>query len=78
MLDGLTGIPLASQQDGVGASGCTSGELIEGQNFSASLEDALASRRRETKSSNGKFGDFQQANIVGYGADDDDDFGIPV
>ena len=74
VLDGLARVALAAEQDGVGASGCTEGELVEGENLTAGLEDALAGGRGEAEGGDGELGQFGQADVIGDGADNDDDF----
>lgn len=78
MLDGLTGVPLAAEQDGVRPGRRAESELVEGQDLTAGLEDALLGRLGEPQGGDGKLRDFQKTDIIRHGADSDDDLGIPV
>ena len=78
VLDGLPCVPLAAEQDGVGAGRCPDRELVKGQDLASSLEDALLGGDREAEGGNGELGDLEQTDIVGDGADDDDDLGVTL
>jgi hypothetical protein len=69
MLDGLTGVLGTTEDDGVGTSGCTESKLIEGEDFTTSLQDASSGSLGETESSNGKLGDFQKTGVISDGTD---------
>ena len=58
VLDGLTGIPFTPQQDGVGTSRCPQGKLVQSQNFSTSIKNALLRSSREAESSDSEFWDL--------------------
>ena len=78
VLHGLTSVPLAAEEDGVRASGRTEGKLVEGEDLTTSLEDALLGGSGETEGSNRELGDLKQTNVIGDGANDDDDLRITV
>lgn len=78
VLDGLAGVPLAAEQDGVRTGGRTQGELVEGEDLAAGLEDALPGRGGEAEGGDRELRDDAQTDIVGDGADDDDDLGLAV
>ena len=78
VLDGLPGVPLAPEQDGVGASGRTDGELVQGDGLTTSLEDALLGGLGEAESSNGQLGDLDETDVIGDSADNNNGLGIAV
>lgn len=73
MLVGLPGGLATPQKEGVGASGGTEGELIEGEHLTAVLEDAVTGTLGEPQSAYGNFGEFEETGIIGDSADNDDD-----
>ena len=78
VLDGLTGVPLAAEEDGVRTGGRTECELVESENLAASLQNTLLGGGGETKGSDRELGDLKQTNVIGDGADNDDDLGITL
>lgn len=72
MLDGLTGVLGTTEQDGVGASGGTKSQLIEGEDLTTGLLDASASGSGETESGNRHLGDGEEAVVISDGANDND------
>ena len=78
VLDGFPGVPLATEQDGVRASGCPDSESVESQDFTTSLEDALLSGLGEAESGDRELGDLGQTDIVSDGADLHDDLRVAV
>lgn len=72
VLDGLTGVLGAAEEEGVGAGGGTEGQLVEGQALAAGSSDAGAGGGGEAQSGDGQLGDLEQAVVVGDGADNDD------
>ena len=74
VLNSFPGIPLTAEQYSVGASWGTKGELVEGERFSTRLQDTFLSALGKAKGSNRELGDFQQADIICYSADLNDDF----
>ena len=78
VLDGLAGVPLTAEQDGVRTSRRTERELVEGEDFTARLQDALLGGSRETEGRNRELGNLQKTNIVRHGADDNDNLRVTV
>ena len=78
VLDGLTSVPLATEQDGVGTSGRTERELVQGDGLTASLQDALLGGLGEAEGSNRELGDLKQTDIVGDGSNNNDGLGIAL
>ena len=74
VLDGLASVALAAEQNGVGAGRCPESELVKGENLTASVQDALASRTGEAQGRNGEFGHGQQPVVVGDSRDSNDNF----
>lgn len=73
VLGGLPGGLATPQEDGVGSGGGTEGELIEGQDLTAGLEDAGAGALGEPQSAHGQLGELEETGIIGDGADDNGD-----
>lgn len=78
VLDGLTGVPLPAEEDGVRTGGRTKRELVEGENLTAGFQDTLPCRGGEPKGGNRELGDLKQTNIIRYGANSDNDLGVAV
>jgi hypothetical protein len=57
MLDGLTGVLGATEEDGVGASWGTKGKLIDGEGLTTDSLDAGTGRGSEAESSDGELGE---------------------
>lgn len=72
VLDGLTGVLGATEEDTVRASGGTESELIEGEALAASLLNARAGSRSEAKGADGHLGDLKHAVVVSHGTNDGD------
>ena len=72
VLDGLTGVLGATQEERVGARGLLEGELVEGENLAAGALDPGASSGSEAERRYINLGNLEQAVIVGNGADHDD------
>lgn len=72
VLDGLTAVLGATQQQGVGAGGLLKSELVKGQGAAASGENARAGGGGESQGSDLDLGDLEQTVVIGDGADDDD------
>lgn len=68
---GAGGTP-ALQQQRVLAGGRSESQLIEGQDLTAGLQDALPGGLRDVQGAHGELGHHQEAGIVGDGADDHD------
>jgi len=71
MLDGLTGVLLATEQDGVGTGGGTESELIKGDDLTAGLQDAGLGGLGDAQASKGELGDLEEAVVVSDGTDND-------
>lgn len=69
VLNGLPRVPLAAEQDSVGASWSTKSELVKGKRFTTSLQDTLLGALGKAKGSNREFGDLHQADVICDGAD---------
>lgn len=78
VLDSLTGVPLASQQDGVGTGRCSQSKLVQSQDFTTGLEDTLLGSLGETEGCDGEFGDIEYPDVVGDRSDVYDDFRFAV
>lgn len=76
VLDGLTGVLGATEEEGVGAGGGAEGELVEGQALAAGLGDPGTGGGGEAQSSDGELGDLKQAVVIGDGANDDDSLAL--
>lgn len=72
VLDGLTSVLGAAQQQSVGTSGLLEGQLVEGLGGATSGQDAGAGGGGEAQGSDVHLGDLEQAVVVGDGTDDDD------
>lgn len=72
VLDGLTGVLGATEQEGVASGGGTESELVEGEALTTSSENAGTGGGSESQSSDGDLGDLEETVVVGDGADDDD------
>lgn len=78
VLDGLTGVLGSTEEDGVGTSGETGGNLVDGKDLTTSLLDAGAGRGGEAQGSDGELGELKKAVVVGDGADNDDGLALVV
>ena len=72
MPDGLTGVPLAAEEEGVGTGRLAEGKLVEGEALSAGLFDAGARGAGEAERGDRELGEGLEASVVGDGADGDD------
>lgn len=73
VLNGLTGVALSAEKQGVGASGGANSKLVKGKGLTTSLDNASAGSLGEAEGSNGHLGDDGHALIVGDGTNDDGD-----
>ena len=73
MLDGLTGVPLTPQEQGVRPSRCPKRELVQSQDFTTSVHDPLFCPAGESEGGDGELGDISEADVVSDGADADND-----
>jgi len=73
VLDGLTSVPLTPQQHSVRPSRRPKRELVQGQNFTTSVYNSLLCTASEPERGDGEFGEDGEADVVGDGADCDND-----
>ena len=78
VLDGLTGVLGTAEEDGVGTSGGTHGELINGEALTTGGQDAGTSGCGEAKGGNGQLGDGQETVVVGDGSNNDDGLALDL
>lgn len=78
MLVSFPGSLDTSQKDSVGTSGSTESKLVKGEGLTACSDDALAGCLRETEGSDGEFWDGGQADVIGHGADLNNDLGRDI
>ena len=78
VLDSLTGVLGATEEDGVGTSGETGGNLVDGEDLTTSLLNAGAGRGGEAQGSDGELGKLEEAVVVGDGADNDNGLALIV
>ena len=71
MLDSLTGVPLTPQEQSVRPSRCTKCELIQGQDFTTSVQDPLLCPAGESEGGDGELWEGGEADVVGNGANGD-------
>lgn len=71
VLDGLAGVLGSTEEQSVGTSGETGGNLVDGESLTTSLLDAGAGRGGEAQGSDGELGELEEAVVVGDGADND-------
>jgi hypothetical protein len=72
VLDSLTVVLGATQEQGVSTGGLLKSKLVKGQGAAASSQDAGAGGGGEAQGSDLDLGDLEQAVVVGDGADNDD------
>lgn len=72
VLDGLTGVLGATEQQGVGTGGLLQGELVESLGSAASSQDTGTGSSGETQGSDVHLGNLEQTGVIGDGADNDD------
>jgi len=68
--DGLSGVSLAAKQDRVGASGAPQGQLVQGEAFATSSQDASSGSGGEAEGGDRKLRHLKQSDIVSHGGDD--------
>lgn len=71
MTSSFTSADLTTQQDSLGTGGAAHGQLIEGQAFTASLDDTGTGSLGESHGGNGHLGDIQETDIVSDGGNND-------
>jgi hypothetical protein len=68
VLDGLTGVLGATEEDGVGSSREAGSDLIDGEGLTTGLQDARAGSGGEAESRNGELGELEETVVVSDGA----------
>lgn len=76
VLESLTGVLGATEQESVAAGGRTESQLVQGQSLTTGGKDAGTGGGSESKGGDGDLGDLEQAVVVGDGTDDDDDLSL--
>lgn len=71
MLDGLTGVLGSTEEKGVGSSGGTGSDLVDGEALTAGLLNASTCGGSEAESSDGELGKLEETVVIGDSADDD-------
>ena len=72
VLHGLARVLRATEEDGVGASRGTEGELVEGEALTAGLNDAGACGGGEAESADGQLRELKETGVVGDAGDGGD------
>lgn len=72
VLHGLTGVLGSTEDQSVGTSGGTEGQLVEGDGLTTGSNDASTGGSGEAEGSDGELGEGEHAVVVGDGADNDD------
>ena len=72
MFDGLSGVLGTSEKEGVASGWGTESQLIEGQDFSTSGDNARASGSSEAEGRNADLGDGQETVVISDGTDNYD------
>ena len=72
MLEGLTSVLGATEQQGVGTGGLLKSELIKGLGLAAGSNDASTGGGGEAQSSDIDLGDLEEAVVIGDGTDNND------
>jgi hypothetical protein len=71
VLNGLTRVLGTTDEDSVGTSRGTESQLIQGQDFTTSLQDTSLGGLGEVKSSNRELGEVKKTRIIGNGTNND-------
>jgi hypothetical protein len=71
VLDGFTSVLGTTDENGVGTSGSTEGQLIQGQTFTTSLQDTSLGGLSEVKGSNRELGKFKKTGVISDSTNDD-------
>jgi hypothetical protein len=72
VLDGFTVVLGTTDKDGVGTSGGTESQLIEGDDFTTSLQDASLGSLGHMESGQRQLGQVQKTGVIGDGTDHDE------
>ena len=78
VLESLTGVLGATDQQGVAAGGGTQGQLVEGQGLATGGDDAAAGGSGESQSGDGHLGDLEEAVVIRDSADDNDGLALLI
>ena len=78
VLESLTGVLGATDQQGVAAGGGTQSQLVESQGLATSSDDAAAGGSGESQSGDGHLGDLEKTVVIRDGADNDDGLALLV
>lgn len=71
VLDSLTGVLGATEEQSVGTGRGTQSKLVQGEGLTTGLLDTGTGGGSEAQGSDGKLGDVQEAVVIGDGADHD-------
>lgn len=72
VLEGLTGVLGATEDQSVATCGSTESKLIQSNGFTAGSNDAGTGGGGESQGSDGCLGELEESVVIGDGADDDD------
>lgn len=72
VLDSLTGVLGATEDQGVASSGGTESKLVQGDSLTTSSEDAGTGGGGESQGSDGHLGALEQTVVIGDGTDNND------
>lgn len=75
VLDALTGVLGATEEDGVAASGGTERELVKGEALTAGRKDASAGGLGEAEGGDRELGELEETVVVGDGTNNNDGLG---
>ena len=78
VLDSLTGVLLATEKDGVRAGRGTERKLVEREDLTASIKDALLRAASEAEGDDAQLRYGLQADVVRDGADNNDGFRLRI
>lgn len=67
VLDSLSGVSWASDNDGVLTLRGSHGQLVQGDGFTSVLNDLSSGRAGKSQGSNGGLGEVQQSDVIGNG-----------
>lgn len=71
VLNGLASQFGTAEENGAGTGGASEGELIEGDDLAAGLQDAGTDSAGEAQGAHGELGDGEETGVIGDGTDDD-------
>ena len=76
VLDGLTGVLGATEEEGVGTGRGAHGQLVNGDGLTAGGDNAGTGSVGETEGSDRELGELEKAVVVSDGADQDDGLAV--